>query len=452
MMIFRHQSDPGIKKKPYYLSAALVLVFFFGLVWWHMREVRFGLYFVGGSVALVLVTALLTHFVLWVLGRQPVRHLVARQAIKGLFRRGNTTQAILITLTTALAVIYATYLLEMNLDAAFVKSYPETAPNVFFVDIQRHQQEAFVQTVGRPTILFPVVRARVTAINGKPINRLKERRKRRDNFSRVFNLTYRHHLLTDESIVKGKTLFQENGPDIQVSILDTVREMQPMDVGDTIQFKIQGVPLEGKISSIRTRNRSSFSPFFYFVLPEKVLGQAPQTLFAALKVPQDELGALQRRIVSQFPNISVIDMSQTIGVFVRLTNQLSRIIRAFSLFSIAAGLLILTSAIYATRAERIQESVYYKILGAGRRFVFKIFALENLLIGLLSSFPALILAQAAAFWVCHHRLEIHYQLFILPSVTIMTVTLLLVMAIGLAASRSIMAKKPVVYLRERNDA
>lgn len=451
MMIFRRELDLVTSRWPYYLAGSLVLVFFFSLVLRYMRDVRFGLYFVGGISTLVLIAAVCTQVLLWVIGGRNIGQLALRQAVKGLFRKGNATRSIIITLTASLSVIFVNYLIEKNLDATFVQSYPQGSPNAYFVDIQPDQKEPFVREVGRSVALYPIVRARVTAINGEMVNRTLERKKRRDNFSRVFNLTYRHHLLEDESMVKGDTLFQANGHDVQVSILDTVVEMREMDVGDTISFKIQGVPLQARISSIRSRSRSSFSPFFYFVFPEKVLAQAPRTYFAALKVPPDELGALQSRVVSRFPNISVIDISQTIGVFTQLMNQLSRIVRGFSVFSIGAGLLILISAIYATRAERMVEAVYYKILGAGKHFVFQVFALENLLIGFISSFLALGMAQAGAYWICTAKLNIDYRPFARSSLVMVAATLLLVVVVGMAASRSIMEKRPVAYLREQVD-
>lgn len=451
MMIFRRDANQGASRRSAFIAGALAMIFFFGLVLRHMHDVRFGLYFVGGICALVAVAAALTQTLLWAIGRRPVAFLTLRQAIKGLFRKGNATRSTIVTLTVSLCVIFANYFIEKNLDAAFVQSYPQGAPNAYFVDIQKDQKEAFIRKVGGDVTLYPIVRARVTAINDQAVNRERERKKRRDNFSRVFNLTYRHHLLEDETLLEGSGLFQKAWPDLQVSILDTVAAMHPVAVGDTISFNIQGVPLKARISSIRTRKRSSFSPFFYFVFPEKVLAQAPQTYFAALKVPSEQLGALQTRIVSQFQNISVIDLSQTIGVFTRLMNQLSRIIRGFSIFSIGAGLLILISAVYATRAERMVEAVYYKILGAGKKFVFNVFAMENLLIGFLSSLLAMGMAQAGAYWVCTFKLDIDYHPFMISSLVMVLAALMLVVAVGLVASRSIMAKRPVTYLREQAD-
>ena len=449
--IFNRLPSVGLKRWPYYLSGILVLLFFFVLVLWHMRDIRFGLYFVGTVIAMILAAALLAQLVLWTIKRLPVHHLALRQAIRGLFRQGNATRAIMITLTVSLAVIFGDHLIEKNLNATFVQSFPADSPNAFFMDIQPDQIEGFSAAIGRPVQFYPIVRARITVVNDQAIDHSREGQKRRDNLSRVFNLTYREVLLDDEILVEGDTLFRSDWTEPQVSIMDTVVEMREMKIGDRIGFKIQGVPLTARISSIRARDSGSLSPFFYFVFPDSVLKQAPQTLFAALAVAPGQMGPLQTKIVSRFPNISAIDMSQTLGILARLMVRLARIVRVFSLFSIAAGILILVSAVFATRAERVMESVYFKILGAGRRFVFTVFALENLLVGLLSSGLALAMAQAGAYWVCAVKLDIGYRPFLPISLLMAGLTVLLVIAVGMAASRSIMAKKPVTYLREQQN-
>ncbi|MEJ2041615.1 MAG: hypothetical protein P8X55_22210, partial [Desulfosarcinaceae bacterium] len=153
---------------------------------------------------------------------------------------------------------------------------------------------------------FPVVRARITAINGQPIDPQKERAKRGDNFSRTFNLTYREQLLDDEKLIHGQPLFHPGWKEVQVSVLDTVTKMRPMALGDSITFNIQGVPLKARISSIRTRSKEDLSPFFYFVFQPQALQDAPQTLFTATRVAPDRVGPLQARIAERFPNISGI--------------------------------------------------------------------------------------------------------------------------------------------------
>jgi putative ABC transport system permease protein len=452
MMIFRDQPGDASPKWPLYTNIGMLILCFFGLVLWHMQELRFGLYFVGSILGLIAAATVLTQVALWRIRKLPVRHLIVRQAIRGLFRRGNAARATVITLTASLTVIFSIYLIEKNLDATFVQSYPQDAPNAYFVDIQPGQIDAFTDALGQPVQFYPIVRARISAINGKSIDRNRERRKRHDNFSRVFNLTYRNHLLDDETLLEGRRLFRDDWQDVQVSILDTVVEMRPLKVGDTIDFKIQGVPLKARVSSIRTRTRSSFAPFFYFVFEETVLRSAPQTLFAALRIAPEKIGKVQTRIANRLPNVSTIDLSRTIRVYAGLMGRLSRIVRIFSLFSIAAGILILISAVFATRAERIAECVYYKILGADKRFVRNVFALENLMLGGLSSLLALIMAQAGSYWVCRIKFDIDYQPLLASSAAMVAATLLLILVVGMSASWSIMEHKPVRYLREHADA
>ncbi len=447
--IFQHHTVQAASRWPALLSGAAALGFFLVLVVWHMRDLRFGLYFTGAVAAAVAAAALLAQLTLWAIKRPTVQHLALRQAIKGLFRRGNATRTTMVTLTVALFVIFSITLIERNLDASFVRSFPADAPNAFFVDIQPDQTAAFAAEIDRPVEFYPIIRARVTALNGVAIDHDRQQSRRRDNLSRVFNLTYRDRLLADERLIEGETLFRDDWSEVQVSVMDTIVEMRTMAVGDRIGFNIQGVPLTARIASIRTREERSFSPFFYFVFPPQVLEKAPQTLFAALTVAPGQIGPLQNRVAARFPNISGIDMSQVIAVFVRLMSRLSKIIQTLSFISVVAGMLILVSAVFATRAERVVESVYYKILGAGKPFVLTVFAIENLMIGLISSTVALLMAQAGAWWICAGRLDIAYRPFIATSSIMIALTTLLVIVVGLGASRSIMAKKPVIYLREQ---
>jgi putative ABC transport system permease protein len=402
-----------------------------------------------GLVALVLIATLLTGAVLYVLKRLKVKSLLLRQAVKGLFRPKNATRPIVITLTASLAVIFAIFLIEQNLDANFVRSYPQDAPNVFFLDIQPSQLDAFSKSLAVPTKYYPIIRARIQSVNGEKIDRKAERKRRGDNLARTFNLTYRNYLLDDEVLIEGDSLHRADWDDLQVSVLDTVTEIRPMKIGDRITFKIQGVPLQARISSFRERTRESIRPFFYFVFPENALREAPQTIFTAVRVDRQKIPALQMRIAENFPNISVIDTTELLTVFTAILAKLSLIIRFFAGFSIVAGILIILSSILATRYARIQEAVYYKILGAKSQFVVKVFTLENFVLGLVSAILALLLSQVGSWLICQNVLNISYKLFVFESILMLTGTILLVVTVGLLPSISILRKKPIVFLREQ---
>jgi len=452
-LIFRNESR-RVKKNPlYYLGIVFGLTGLTILLVRHLNDVRTGFYFLIGILLLSGAISLSTRVVFFFLARFESKYLYLRLVLRSLLRQGNVTQSIVVTLAIPLSLLMTIYLVENNLRGTYIDSFPSDAPALFSLDIQKNQKEGFRELVGEEVVLHPVIRARLMSINGREVNRGKEMKKRRDNLAREFNLTYRESLLEDEILVAGTTLFRENEQgelDIQVSVLDTVAEMGKMKIGDILEFNIQGVPMKVEISSIRSRTRSMLYPFFYFIFPEKYLKGAPQTYFAALRVESEEIPQLENRIVKNFPNVSTINIAETAKEMGNMMRKLSKIINFFAAFSILAGSLIIVSSILATRLERIKEAVSYKILGADSRFVLRIFFLENLLLSLLSSVFGILLAQAAAWSLCHYFLEIRYVVSWASCFVLIGLTIIFVTTLSLLGSISIIRKKPAQFLRQQS--
>jgi len=450
-VIFGKQEQESFWNRSTWVIAGAGTLFFLAMVLFRIREIKTGLYFVLALLILVLVAFLLSHGVLWLLRRREPRNLTLRQAVKGLFRPRNASRSIIVTLSAAFAVIFAITLVEKNLDASFIQSFPPGAPNVFFIDIQPSQKREFAGTLGQEAKFYPIVRGTVSAVNGEAIDPQKEREARGDNLGREFNLTYRRHLLEDERIISGKTLFRRDWPEQQVSVLDTVLKMHKMELGDTITFRVQGILIKARIASIRTRTSGGVTPFFYFVFPESLLSDAPQTLFCAARIEKSRIGAVQNRIVDRFPNVNVIDLTETVTVFGRIMARLSSIVRFFTSFSIVAGVLIVVSSVFATRYARLQEAVYFTILGARRRFVLAVFAAENLFLGLVSGLIALFISQVGSLIICRQVFDLDYQAYPAASLLLVLSTTLLVLCVGMAVSLPILRHKPVTFLREQAD-
>jgi putative ABC transport system permease protein len=209
------------------------------------------------------------------------------------------------------------------------------------------------------------------------------------------------------------------------------------------------VPLEAEVTSIRTRTRSKLYPFFYFVFPPQFLQQAPQTYFAALHRDRAEIPGLESRIVTAFPNVSVINMAASAAELGGLMHRLAGIITFFAAFSLLAGALTLVSSILATRLARVREAVYYKILGGRSSFVLAVFFYENLLLGLTSAVFAVVLAQAINWAVCRFVLEIAVRADWMATLAVMTGTVVLVILLGVLSSVFILRQKPADFLRQQ---
>ncbi|MCP4339916.1 MAG: FtsX-like permease family protein [Desulfobulbaceae bacterium] len=450
--VFRKEKDNGNHSRGSNVLIGCGIILLTGLVVQQLEDVRTGLYFIGGVLTLITVISVLIWAILLLLSRLKLVSLPLRQATRSLLRPGNATKSIVVTLASALSVLLTIYLVEYNLHATYIASYPTDAPNLFCLDIQKNQQQSFLELVGAEVELFPIIRARLTSINSKKISRKEELKKRGDSLTREFNLTYRAQLLDDEILIEGNSLFGKetglNGP-VPVSVLDSVADMGDMKLGDVLQFNVQGVPLEAEVRSIRSRTKSILYPFFYFVFPEKNLQAAPQTFFGALKVKKGEISQLENTIVNSFPNISTINVSETAAELEKIIQKFSGIINFFASFSILAGALILVSSVLATRMARIKEAVYYKVLGANTRFVLQVFFLENFMLALLSGSCAILVAQAGSWGLCRFLFEIDYDPSLLTCLVMLGFTVCLVVSLGLMSSVSILRQKPIQYLREQ---
>ncbi len=438
---------PG-RRLPLLLRGSLVVLFAAGLILWKIRDIETGIWFVLGVGCLITLAAAVSALFLVALKKLRPGRLVPRLIIRGLERPGSGTIVAMTTLVTSLSVIFAMQLIELNLDRTFVGAYPAGVPNAYFLDIQSSQREDFSRELGISATYYPVVRARVRAIAGEEIDRRKERKSRRDNFAREFNLTWRETLLEDEILTAGPGLFDPDFEGPQVSVLEEVLEMREMQLGDVISFTIAGVPMEARVVSFRKRVRSSVRPFFYFVFPPAILRDVPQTIFAAARLPGSEVAKVQARIVTRFPNVSVIDVTETVRVFSGVMRRLSDIIRFFTFFSIAAGLLIVFGAVLATRHVRLRESVYYRILGAKRAFVLRIFAAEHFVLGIAAAAAALFFAEAGSLLVCEYYFNIDFRPFSADLGVTAVAAVLLVVASGLIGSVPALVKRPIVFLRE----
>jgi len=433
----------------------LVILIFFGvLILDKMGEMKIGFYFILGITGLAGMTALATVLIFWAIKKIHIKSLVSRQALRGLFRPGNATRAVIITMTSSLTFIFSIYLIEQNLNEAYIKSYPPDAPNLFFLDIQPGQKQAFSRTMGVEAAYYPVIRAKLLSINNRPIDRQKERYRRGDNLGRTFNLTYRNHLIDNETVVTGSRIFPDNFDGIPVSVMDTIAEVPdpPMTVGDRIGFRIQGVPLTATITSIRSRTRESLKPFFYFLFPDSVLQDAPHTIFSALRVEKELIPQLRNRMVTAFPNVTVIDVTESAVAIADVLQRLSNIVRFFTFFSVLAGILLILSSVFATRFARVQEAVYYKILGARGRFILEVFTMENLFLVLISGGLALLFSQTGTWIVCKTFLNIPYFPFVGASLLLLALSVFLAVAAGLMPSMSIIRQKPMGFLKEQTDA
>ncbi len=93
-------------------------------------------------------------------------------------------------------------------------------------------------------------------------------------------------------------------------------------------FEIQGTPMEGRVANLRKVRWNSFQPNFFLLFQEGALNDAPKTFLATIShVAQENRQRLKNKIVNDFPNVSVIDVTRMAGTLLGITARLTLSIR-----------------------------------------------------------------------------------------------------------------------------
>ena len=225
-----------------------------------------------------------------------------------------------------------------------------------------------------------------------------------------------------------------------------------MRLGDLITFRVQGIPMDARIANIRTRTGTALSPTFTsFSLKEP--HRCASDPFRGVRVKE---GTDRRDAEPYGGALPECERHRSHGNCHRLRPGHGEAFNDRAIFHLSSAsppvVLIIISSVFATRYARIQEAVYFTILGARRRFVLALFGCgEPVPRTPTSAFSALILAQAGSWIICRIALDVTYRPFVATSLLMVLATTLLVVTVGLGASLSILRQKPARFLREQTE-
>ena len=155
----------------------------------------------------------------------------------------------------------------------------------------------------------------------------------------------------------------------------------------------------------------------------------------------------QQALVKDFPNVSVIDLTQILKSVESILSKVSFVIRFMALFSILTGLVVLISSVVLSKFQRIQEAVLLRTLGAKRKQILQINATEYALLGALAAATGIILSIVGSFLLTKFQLEMDYVFNPLPIIFIFFFVTGITVLIGMLNSREVVQESPLEVLR-----
>jgi putative ABC transport system permease protein len=434
---------------PYLLALAAITA----ILWSLVRDTELVLWVLAGVIGAGIVLALAGFGLVQLTGRLRGGVGVAwRYGLANVSRRGSGSVVQIVAFGLGLMVLLLLAVVRGDLLADWRRSLPADVPNNFLINIrpeERGSLETFLTSHGLGAAqMYPMVRARMTAINGTPAASIQLKGDRGRGFlEREQNLTWSATLMPDNQLVAGHWWSPQDYGKPLVSISSEYAETLGLGLGDKLKFDVAGEPLDVTVASIRKIRWDSFRPNFFLVFPPNLLDGAAGTYMTSVFLTPAQRPALAE-LVRQFPTVSVFDVDAILKQIREIMDRASLAVQYVFLFTLVAGVVVLLAAVQSTRDERRYESAMLRTLGASRSTVLKGVAAEFSALGFLSGTLAAFGATAIG-WILASRL-FSLQFTVDPWVWVVGLVCgtALVGLSGTLATRRVVNTPPMVTLRD----
>jgi putative ABC transport system permease protein len=437
----------------YGASYVLALAALFAILWALVRDAQLVATVFAGVLGVGCVLAAAGWGLVRLTGRLRGGVGVAwRYGLANVSRRGGASVVQIVAFGLGLMVLLLLGVVRGDLLNDWRHSLAADVPNNFLINI-RPEEVAPLQRflagrgLGKP-VMYPMVRARITAIDDAPSDSIKPRTENGRGFlEREQNLTWSADLMPDNQLIAGRWWSPADYGKPLVSISTEYQEALHLKLGDHLRFDIAGEPLDVEVTSIRKIRWDTFRPNFFMVFPPGLLDGAAGTYMTSIYLRSAERPALTA-LVQAFPTVSVLDVDAILAQIRSIVDRASLAVQYVFLFTLVAGIVVLLAAVQSTRDERRYESAILRTLGASRRTVLQGVAAEFSTLGFLSGTLAAVGATGVGWYLARQVFSVDFRLDPWVWGAGLVSGTLLVGVAGTLATRRVVETPPVVSLRE----
>lgn len=424
-----------------------------GLIRVIMVHTEISLIIIGSLLALVLVFTLTGQGVFAALNRWGGGgHLVWKYAVNGLVRDTRQTLFAIAALSCGVMATLAPFLVQSDLIEQWRRQIPSNAPNYFLIDVQAHQVEGVTNLLSQQGatgyLLRPMIRARLDSINSVPITDIDFPDGRSKQLAeRENNLTYQRDPEPYNPIIEGQW-WGDNPATPELSVEKDWAERLSVGLGDRLKFTVEGRSVVGTVTSVRTVDWESMRTNFFVIMSHNALVEFPSTHVTSYKIESARAAQLQKKLVSEFPNVTPIDLRQIVETMQGMIDKMSSAVVFLSAFILFAGCSVLLAVVLGERGKIAREVALLRALGAQQGVVRAIFTLRFALMGAIAALLGTGSAVLVGYVICLYSMKIAYQ----PNVWILLASLAtgiaLVAAVGLAGTWRALQTPPKQVLQE----
>ncbi|KIS42652.1 putative ABC transporter permease subunit YbbP [Kosakonia radicincitans] len=342
----------------------------------------------AGAVVLALLCGVVGWLLLNVLKRLTLKALPLRLAVNRLLRQPWSTLSQLSAFSLSFMLLAMLLVLRGDLLDRWQQQLPPESPNYFLINIAPEQvapMKAFLaEHHVRPESFYPIVRARMTQINGQSTEGNQD-----EALNRELNLTWQQQRPEHNPIAAGSWPPKSG----EVSVEEGLAERLGLKLGDSVTFMGDTQEFSARISSLRKVDWESMRPNFFFIFPQGALDGQPQSWLTSFR--WENGNGMLTQLNREFPTVSLLDIGAILKQVGQVLEQVSRALEVMVVLVTACGLLLLLAQVQVGMRQRHQELVVYRTLGAGKRLLRATLWCEFALLGAVSGLVATIGAETA---------------------------------------------------------
>ena len=342
----------------------------------------------AGAVVLALLCGALGWGLLWLLKRLTLKALPLRLAVNRLLRQPWSTLSQLAAFSLSFMLLALLLVLRGDLLDRWQQQLPPESPNYFLINIAPEQVAAVKTFLSghhvTATEFYPIVRARLTQINGQAAESNKD-----EALNRELNLTWRSERPDHNPLVAGSWPPRAG----EVSIEEGLAQRLGIKPGDSVTFTGDTQEFSATVTSVRRVDWESLRPNFFFIFPPAALDGQPQSWLTSFR--WDNGNTLLTQLNREFPTVSLLDIGAILRQVGQVLTQVSRALEVMVVLVTACGILLLLAQVQVGMRQRYQELVVWRTLGAGKSLLRTTLWAEFALLGVVSGIVAAIGAEVA---------------------------------------------------------
>ena len=296
-------------------------------------------------------------------------------------------------LTLLLTLMSVLFFARQDLLNDWEQQLPADTPNNFVINIQpweRDQIDTWLNEHDVSATLYPMIRGRVTTINGVlPEEILTPEQQDHNTLNRELNLTWGTGIPAHNTLEAGEWSSDNNAISIEKSMADELG----LVLGDELGFQVGSDTFTGTITSVRGVEWTSFQPNFYVVFSPGVINDLPATYITSFRLTPEQK-PYSAQLVKAFPTLTLIDVEQLLNQAQDLINKLSDSASFIMLLTVLSGLLLVVVTLQQDLAKRRFEVALLRTLGASMQQAQWLDRMEYILMGFSCGVVAAVMSEA----------------------------------------------------------